>query len=639
MSSITAEDLQNKFQQFQRSTENAIQGQLLDFASTLQEALRDDLRSVIVSSLHAYHLSLANQAQTLQPGSDMDTWRLPNQLLEPEAPRVDANRSPALEKQNVSVQPSSSKADSDQETANDALPVSNRVHYSGPAFNDEQVECGFSEAKKDMTRMRTAIPHTQGVADELTDLGYFHARVAVDSEAHKMVAAHSAQNMMLKGGGEDTWTQRGQTSDYLGLNTTVIASVVQSDAFEYLILGVILFNAIFIGIETDLAAKDNDARESVVLKVLEVSFCIIFTFELSLRIFVFKGWFFKSKTPQGRKNPQLVWNVFDTVLVASQVLNYIVQGIFENTDDSVLGKTTVLRLLRILRLGRLFRVGKLLQIFRTLRTIVHSISASWSLFIWALFSLQLINYLFAVYITELLVDELHNEEVDPDLKYYFGTVPDSMLSMMKSGTGGIDWGDVYTPLFNFSRWAAAYPFFLCLMFEVIVVMNVFTGMFMDSVAKRARQQNEMELVSGAYEIFKHSDLDGSGQITKADFQKHLRHADVNQFFNAIDLDIQQAEVLFDLLDMNGNGFISCSEFLRGCARLHGASKALDLLVLSREVTHLFDGIAKLNKEGAEAAYLQRQFLVDMAAENQKLLRSVVKSPDKGSQVERIATEK
>merc|ERR1711972_1204487 len=64
----------------------------------------------------------------------------------------------------------------------------------------------------------------------------------------------------------------------------------------------------------------------------------------------------------------------------------------------------------------------------------------------------------------------------------------------------------------------------------------------------------------------------------------MNHPNVKQFFEALDLDVSEAEVLFDLLDASGDGMVAADEFLAGCLRLRGHAKALDLLVLSREVS-------------------------------------------------------
>jgi len=488
-------------------------------------------------------------------------------------------------------------------------------------------------SREKLALIRTAVTTTPAVAQELKELGYFD-KAFDKKQSPKLTPKNTAQVMML-GNGASEREMLGPArvtsvkTEYQDTHTSIVAKVVQGNAFEYSVLFLIVLNAMFIGLETDAVARDESASESVVFRVIGIVFMVIFALELLLRIFVFRQWFFRTKTPLGNRNPNLLWNVFDSFVVGFQVLEYILREIID-FEDSALGKVSILRLLRILRIGRLFRVGKLLRLFGSLRTIVHSISHSWKLFVWALISMMVINYLFAVYITEVVSGKLHVEDPDPDLKLYFGSVSDSMLSVAKAATGGIDWGDLYTPLRDVTGTFAAAPFYLFIMFMLIVVMNIFAGIFLNSVSQRADQELELQLLNNAYSIFKEADPHDSGTMARADFQEALSHPEVNKFFKAIDLDIQQAEVLFELLDVSNDGFISCDEFLRGCLRLHGTTKALDLLILSREVTQLFDSMERLHKENAEAVRVHTQALADLTAENHRLLTQLWTREDRQS---------
>merc|ERR1711879_229090 len=76
--------------------------------------------------------------------------------------------------------------------------------------------------------------------------------------------------------------------------------------------------------------------------------------------------------------------------------------------------------------------------------------------------------------------------------------------------------------------------------------------------------------------------------TYADFERAIQNINMTRFFEAVGLDPSEAKNLFDLLDISIDGTISAEEFLQGCLRLHGPAKSLDLLVLARDVTQLFD---------------------------------------------------
>merc|ERR1712113_411771 len=84
------------------------------------------------------------------------------------------------------------------------------------------------------------------------------------------------------------------------------------------------------------------------------------------------------------------------------------------------------------------------------------------------------------------------------------------------------------------------------------------------------------------------------------------------FFQALDIDMSEARHVFDLLDMSGDGTIDADEFLNGCLHMHGPAKALDLLLLSREVGLLFDrhaANAELLTSNLEAILQNRQAIL------------------------------
>merc|ERR1711972_516951 len=120
------------------------------------------------------------------------------------------------------------------------------------------------------------------------------------------------------------------------------------------------------------------------------------------------------------------------------------------------------------------------------------------------------------------------------------------------------------------------------------MMNVITGVFLETAMERAKQEKEIFLVGNARIVFERADMDKSGMISWPEFQKALEVDDMRDFFEAIDIDQTEAKSLFDLLDISGDGKISADEFLNGCLRVRGPAKALDLLVLSREVSQLIE---------------------------------------------------
>ena len=106
-------------------------------------------------------------------------------------------------------------------------------------------------------------------------------------------------------------------------------SVCRSRWFEALVIGVIIVNAISIGIHTY-------AEQSVVLEWLDIPIVLFFTVEIIIRL--------AAHGFRMRRFLSQPWNVFDLVVVLSSVIPHVA------------GHITILRSVRLLRIARLLRI-------------------------------------------------------------------------------------------------------------------------------------------------------------------------------------------------------------------------------------------------------------------------------------------
>eukprot|EP00405_Crypthecodinium_cohnii_P029335 CAMPEP_0206507074 /NCGR_PEP_ID=MMETSP0324_2-20121206/57269_1 /ASSEMBLY_ACC=CAM_ASM_000836 /TAXON_ID=2866 /ORGANISM="Crypthecodinium cohnii, Strain Seligo" /LENGTH=259 /DNA_ID=CAMNT_0053997175 /DNA_START=146 /DNA_END=925 /DNA_ORIENTATION=+ len=84
------------------------------------------------------------------------------------------------------------------------------------------------------------------------------------------------------------------------------------------------------------------------------------------------------------------------------------------------------------------------------------------------------------------------------------------------------------------------------------------------------------------QLFLKADADGSGFLTWDKFKATLDSDEMGMYFEAMDLDIDEAEDLFRLLDADGSGEVDFDEFVNGCFRLRGSAKAIDLAAFMAE---------------------------------------------------------
>src|SRR5688572_3628221 len=166
--------------------------------------------------------------------------------------------------------------------------------------------------------------------------------------------------------------------------------IADSGLFQNFILGVIVLNAVTLGIQTyDLS--ENLAK---LLSTLDEVFLGVFVLELAIRIAAF------GSRPQDFFRDG--WNVFDFVVIAAA----FAPGVRENA--------TLLRIVRLLRVVRLVSVLPDLRI--VLKAMAHSVPPITGLAILTI----LLMYVYGMVGWILFHDELPNE---------WGTIGDSMLNL------------------------------------------------------------------------------------------------------------------------------------------------------------------------------------------------------------------
>merc|ERR550525_446985 len=83
-------------------------------------------------------------------------------------------------------------------------------------------------------------------------------------------------------------------------------------------------------------------------------------------------------------------------------------------------------------------------------------------------------------------------------------------------------------------------------------------------------------------IFEEADLDCNGSLTSDEMRRQLKNKRVRAHLASMGLHLHEAEGLFRLLDVDGNGVVSTEEFIFGCMRLAGNAKSIDLATLMYE---------------------------------------------------------
>jgi hypothetical protein len=207
---------------------------------------------------------------------------------------------------------------------------------------------------------------------------------------------------------------------------------------------------------------------------------------------------------------------------------------------------------------------------------------------------------FAIFFTQMVADyATDNEDFGPGMPLfeYFGSTGDAVNSLYKAITGGADWENMSTPLMtHISTWLGV-VFALYVAFGALVLLNLVTGVFVDGAMNLNKQDHQFDVLKQARKVFKrYDDIDGSGTITPEEFKQEIDTEAMQEMLQLIDVRPTQASELFDILDWDGNGSLSLTEFVTGAMSLKGPAKAIDVLLIGREMIESFDCIVDALKQ-------------------------------------------
>jgi voltage-gated sodium channel len=218
----------------------------------------------------------------------------------------------------------------------------------------------------------------------------------------------------------------------------MLARILAHPLTERVVLGLIIVNAVTLGLETIPAVM---ARHSAILHALDDAILVVFVVELSARIIVKRLQFFRDP-----------WNLFDFLVVAIALV-------------PATGSLSVLRALRILRVLRLVTTVPSLK--RVVSGLITALPGMGSI----LLLLLLIFYIFSVMASKLFGD------TKPDL---FGSLGLSAYTLFQVMTFD-DWSaGIVKPLLEQHPFAWFF-FVVFIMLSTFMVLNLFIGVVVSAL--------------------------------------------------------------------------------------------------------------------------------------------------------------
>jgi hypothetical protein len=287
------------------------------------------------------------------------------------------------------------------------------------------------------------------------------------------------------------------------------------------------------------------------------------------------------------------WNVLDLIVTVCWYMEVMGESVVPLDP-------TMLRMGRMVRLFRLLKLAKKINGFDSLYLMTTAIRGSFSSLAWSCCLLSLFQIVVALFVNSLLAtfyfDEGYQDYPVQELQErrivfeYWGSFSRALLTTFE-----ITLADFPEPCRILSEYVNEWfaVFFvvhkLTIGFAVIGVIN---GVFIQETFKVATtddqlmiRQREQQMKTHAYKmrrLFEAADGSGDGLLDAQEFQATMQEPDVQTWMASMDLDVEDAGVVFELVDADSDGRLTAEELVAGVSRLMGDARNLDLLVLMRE---------------------------------------------------------
>jgi len=436
-------------------------------------------------------------------------------------------------------------------------------------------------------------------SDEFQPLGAAGAKEAKRNSARMTFVRRKLSEHQQRTEAESIRQRSQYSENSLGVDDEVpktwkdlLGRAVSSHYFSFCIMTLIFINLVLLGIEVDVSASLGQNDIPRWFETVNFVIVAIFLLELLLKMYTRGCHAFFAGDDGG-------WNIFDLCIVVVSLLESVISSQME------LSHLRVMRFARLVKTLRGVRVMRLLHYISALRTLARSILNTMRSLFWTLVLLLLAFYSFALIFTQAVVDHCRLEAViqtgDPNaiplcssssrLDRYWSSIPQSMLTLFMSITGGLSWIDALEALTSFSFFALTF-FVIYIVITVFAVLNVVTGVFCNTAIESAAADKEIaaitqlkkqqDLSQSLHEIFDEMDVDNSNTITLDEFRDALSSTKLSNFLESLGISTADAWTLFALMDVDQSGDIEVDEFVSTCMDVNGPAKSYQIAQMSRE---------------------------------------------------------
>jgi len=390
----------------------------------------------------------------------------------------------------------------------------------------------------------------------------------------------------------------------------LLARFIHTTYWQVLVASVIAANAVFMVPAADVQMRlAVGAYMPIEYRVLEGCFVAFFVVELCVRLLVHGRYFFC--------NFDWRWNWFDLLLVLQSVIDVAIENLAsaDPAGNGSVANLTFLRTLRALRFVRTLRAIRVLEFAAGLRRIIASVVRSVSSLFWCFAMMAFVFYIFSLMVMQAAMTGMAASDFDEakreDVVTHFGSVSRSMMSFYMATSGGNDWSMYYDALVDVA-WEAAALFLFSIAYMQIAMLNILTGMFVETAMKAAMPDHEAQALEQRREEFRQAhevdnlirelDRDGSGKISREEFLRITSDGRMHAAFDILGLSIRDADMFYEMLRKTCQVKEIDKDFLVGaCLKMKGPASSIEQQMLAYrmyrmqgQLDHIERAIAKVS---------------------------------------------
>jgi Ca2+-binding EF-hand superfamily protein len=149
--------------------------------------------------------------------------------------------------------------------------------------------------------------------------------------------------------------------------------------------------------------------------------------------------------------------------------------------------------------------------------------------------------------------------------------------------GGCDWDTVLRPLLEINV-TLGLMFVFYIAFVLLAMMNVITGIFVDSAIKQADSMKDKDFKAYMRTAFGMHSFDDDGvEIPQDEFVELMQDKATVKQMRDLGIETNDAASLFEFLDGDGSGAVDAEELVTGLVRLRAGARFIDIMAMMHEI--------------------------------------------------------